>query len=50
LEFGILEPDTMVQLRGLAGNETALMNFLSSNSAPKMEIFRQRVTIPAVAR
>jgi len=50
LEFGILEPDTLVQLRGLAGNETALMNFLSSNAAPKMEIFRQRVTIAAATR
>jgi hypothetical protein len=47
LEFGILEPDTLVQLRGLAGNPAALMNFLSSNAAPKMEVFRQRVTIPA---
>jgi hypothetical protein len=50
LEFGILEPDTLVQLRGLAGNPTALMNFLSSNAAPKMEVFRQRVTIAAATR
>jgi type II secretory pathway pseudopilin PulG len=47
LEFGILEPDVLVQVRSLAGNPTALMNFLSTNSAPKMEVFRQRVTIAA---
>jgi hypothetical protein len=50
LEFGILEPETLVQLRGLAGNETALMNFLSSNAAPKMEIFRQRITVATATR
>jgi hypothetical protein len=38
------------RLRGLAGNPTALMNFLSSNAAPKMEVFRQRVTIAAAPR
>jgi hypothetical protein len=50
LEFAILEPDTLVQVRGLAGIASALMNFLSSNAAPKMEVFRQRVTIPAAIR
>ena len=50
LEFGILEPDTLVQARGLIGNRTALLNFLSTNAAPKMEIFRQRVTIAAAPR
>jgi len=52
LELGILEPDTLVQVRTLArtGNTTALNNFLSSNAAPKMEIFRQRITIAAAPR
>jgi hypothetical protein len=50
LEFGILEPDTLVQVRGLAGNATALQNFLSSNAAPKMEVFRQRVTVASAIR
>ena len=50
LEFGILEPDTLVQARGLAGNPTALANFLSSNAAPHMEVFRQRITIAAASR
>jgi hypothetical protein len=50
LEFGILEPEALVQARGLAGNPTALRNFLSTNSAPKMEIFRQRISIAAASR
>jgi len=50
LEFGILEPDALVQVRSLAGNATAMMNFLSTNSAPKMEIFRQRITVAAAIR
>jgi hypothetical protein len=50
LEFGILEPDALVRLRSLAGNSAAVMNFLSTNAAPKMEIFRQRVTVGATAR
>jgi len=52
LEFGILEPDTLIQARGLVipGNPTPLANFLSSNAAPKMEVFRQRITIPAASR
>jgi hypothetical protein len=50
LEFGILEPDTLVQVRGLTGNATALQEFLSTNAAPKMEVFRQRVTIAAATR
>lgn len=50
LEFGILEPDTLVQARALAGNSIALTGFLSSNAAPNMEIFRQRITISAAIR
>jgi hypothetical protein len=50
LEFGILEPDALIQARALAGNPTALYNFLSSNAAPNMEVFRQRVTIAAATR
>ncbi len=52
LEFGILEPDALVQARALAntGNKTALLNFLSSNAAPNMEVFRQRITIAAASR
>jgi hypothetical protein len=50
VEFGILEPDTLVQARGLTANPTALANFLSSNAAPKMEVFRQRVTVAAAVR
>ena len=50
LEFGILEPEALVQARGLAGNPTALMNYLSTNSAPKMEVFRQRITVAAASR
>jgi type II secretory pathway pseudopilin PulG len=50
LEFGILEPDALVQARGLAGNPTALLNYLSTNSAPKMEIFRQHITVAAATR
>jgi hypothetical protein len=50
LEFGILEPEALVQARGLAGNPTALLNFLSTNSAPKMEVFRQRITVGAATR
>jgi type II secretory pathway pseudopilin PulG len=42
--------DALVQARGLAGNPTALLNFLSTNSAPKMEVFRQRITIAAAPR
>jgi len=50
LEFGILEPEALVQARGLAGNPIALNNYLSTNSAPKMEVFRQRITIASAAR
>jgi hypothetical protein len=50
LEFAILEPEALVQARSLAGNPTALMNFLATNSAPKMEVFRQRITIPVAPR
>jgi hypothetical protein len=50
LEFGILEPDTLVQARALAGNPTALLSFLSTNTTPHMEIFRQRITIAAASR
>jgi hypothetical protein len=52
LEFGILEPDALIQVRDLANNpnRTPLLNFLSTNSAPKMEIFRQRVTVAAASR
>jgi len=50
LEFAILEPDALIQLRGLAGNPIALVNFLSTNAAPKMEVFRQRVTVAAATR
>jgi type II secretory pathway pseudopilin PulG len=50
LEFGILEPEALVQARGLAGNPIALKNYLSTNSAPKMEVFRQRITIAAASR
>jgi hypothetical protein len=50
LEFGILEPDALVQARGLAGNVGALTTFLSSNAAPHMEIFRQRINIAAATR
>jgi hypothetical protein len=49
LELGILEPDTLVQVRGLAANQTALFNFLETNAAPKIETFRQRVTVVAAA-
>jgi len=50
LEFGILEPDTLVQARALSGNAGALTAFLSSNAAPHTEIFRQRVTVAAASR
>ena len=52
LEFGILEPDALIQVRDLANNpnRTPLLNFLSTNSAPKMEIFRQRITVAAAPR
>jgi hypothetical protein len=50
LEFGILEPDTLVTARGLAGNPTALASFLATNTTPHMEIFRQRVTVAAASR
>jgi type II secretory pathway pseudopilin PulG len=50
LEFGILEPDTLVHARGLTANPTALTEFLSSNAAPNMEVFRQRITIAAASR
>jgi len=50
LEFGILEPEALVQARGLAGSPIALKNFLSTNSAPKMEVFRQRITVAAASR
>jgi hypothetical protein len=50
LELGILEPDTLIQARALAGIPTALANFLSSNAAPNIEVFRQRITIAAATR
>jgi hypothetical protein len=50
LEFGMLEPDALVQVRGLAGNAGALANFLSTNAAPKTEVFRQRITIASAIR
>jgi type II secretory pathway pseudopilin PulG len=50
LEFAILEPEALARLRGLAGNATALVNFLSTNAAPKMEVFRQRVTVASATR
>jgi hypothetical protein len=49
LELGILEPDTFAQARALSVNRTALINFLST-TAPKVDIFRQRISIPDVAR
>jgi hypothetical protein len=50
LEFGILEPDTLIQVRALSGNPSALAVFLSSNALPNMEVFRQRITIAAATR
>jgi hypothetical protein len=50
LEFGILEPDTLVTARGLSGNPAALAGFLATNTTPHMEIFRQRVTIAAASQ
>jgi hypothetical protein len=50
LEFGILEPEALAQARSLSVNALALQHFLMSNTAPKMEVFRQRVTIAAATR
>jgi hypothetical protein len=50
LEFGILEPDTLVTARGLSANPAALASFLATNTTPHMEIFRQRVTVAAASR
>jgi hypothetical protein len=50
LEFGILEPEAIAQARSLAVSQTALNNFLMTNAAPKIEVFRQRVTIAAASR
>ncbi|HEY3863760.1 MAG TPA: hypothetical protein VGO59_17935 [Verrucomicrobiae bacterium] len=52
LEMAILEPDALARARSLVfpGNTVPLNNFLSSNAAPQMEVFRQRITIPAAAR
>jgi hypothetical protein len=50
LELGMLEPDTLIQARALSGNPVALKNFLNTNSALNMEVFRQRITIAAATR
>ncbi len=50
LELAILEPATLSQARAFAAIPTALTTFLSSNAAPNMEVFRQRITINAAIR
>ncbi len=50
LELAILEPSTLSQARAFASIPTALTAFLSSNAAPNMEVFRQRITINAAIR
>jgi len=47
LQFGILEPDALIQARVLAssGTQAALAGYLSSNGLLQTEIFRQRITI-----
>jgi hypothetical protein len=50
LEFGILEPEAIAQARSLSVSPVALQNYLSTNAVPKMEVFRQRVTIAAASR
>jgi hypothetical protein len=50
LEFAILEPEALAQARSLAVNPAALQNYLGSNAATRMEVFRQRVTIAAATR
>jgi hypothetical protein len=50
LELAILEPDALVRARSLAGAPIALENYLQTNSLTAMEVFRQRISIPVVAR
>ena len=50
LEFAILEPEALDQARALAASTPALLNFLGSNAATRMEVFRQRVNVAASTR
>jgi hypothetical protein len=50
LEFAILEPEALAQARSLAASTPALLNFLGSNAATRMEVFRQRVNVAAATR
>jgi hypothetical protein len=49
LELGILEPEAFAQARVLSVNPQAETNFIF-NSATKVDIFRQRITIPVASR
>jgi hypothetical protein len=50
LEFAILEPEALDQARSLAASTPALLNFLGSNAATRMEVFRQRVNVAAATQ
>jgi hypothetical protein len=52
LEFGVLEPDALVQARALAAMTTpvALSIYLTTNGFLQTEVFRQRVTIGPTLR
>jgi type II secretory pathway pseudopilin PulG len=50
VEIGILEPEALARAQSIAGAPTALNNFMQTNSLTMMEVFRQRVSIPVVAR
>ncbi len=50
LEFAILEPEALDQARALGASTPALLNFLGSNAATRMEVFRQRVNVAATPR
>jgi hypothetical protein len=46
LELAVLEPDAFAQAHALAFNEVAVSNFLATNAVTKVDVFRQRLTIP----
>jgi hypothetical protein len=46
LELAVLEPDAFNQAHAMAFNPTAVANFLATNAVNKVDVFRQRITIP----
>lgn len=46
LELAVLEPDAYAQAHAMVFNQTAVSNYLVTNAVTKVDVFRQRLTIP----